>query len=129
MSSEENKAFIRHYFEALSVKDKPAAVVNRYVSDEELKHHIAQYEAAFPGYQLTAEEMIAEGDKVVVRSTFHGTHKGDLMGIPPTGKQVTMPLILIYRIVDDKIVQHWMQADSLGLLQQLGAIPAPTPTS
>jgi len=67
--------------------------------------------------------MIAEGDKVVVRSTFRGTHKGDLMGIPPTGKQVTMPLILIYRIADDKIVEHWMQADALGLLQQLGVIP------
>jgi predicted ester cyclase len=127
MSPEENKAFIRRYFEALSGKDKPAAVVNRYVSDEELKHHIALYEAAFPSYQLIAEDMIAEGDKVVVRSTFRGTHKGDLMGIPPTGKQATMPLILIYRIADDKIVEHWMQADALGLLQQLGAIPAPTP--
>ena len=123
MSPEENKAFIRRYFEALSGKDKPAAVVNRYVSDEELKHHIALYEAAFPSYQLIAEDMIAEGDKVVVRSTFRGTHKGDLMGIPPTGKQVTMPLILIYRIADDKIVEHWMQADALGLLQQLGVIP------
>ncbi len=129
MSPEENKAFIRRYFEALSGKDKPATVVNRYVSDEELKHHIALYEAAFPSYQLIAEDMIAEGDKVVVRSTFRGTHKGDLMGIPPTGKQVTMPLILIYRIADDKIVEHWMQADALGLLQQLGAIPAPTPAS
>ena len=129
MSPEENKAFIRRYFEALSGKDKPAAVVNRYVSDEELQHHIALYEAAFPNYQLIAEDMIAEGDKVVVRSTFRGTHKGDLMGIPPTGKQVTMPLMLIYRIADDKIVEHWMQADALGLLQQLGAIPAPTPAS
>ncbi len=129
MSPEANKAFIRRYFEALSGKDKPATVVNRYVSDEELKHHIALYEAAFPSYQLIAEDMIAEGDKVVVRSTFRGTHKGDLMGIPPTGKQVTMPLILIYRIADDKIVEHWMQADALGLLQQLGAIPAPTPAS
>ena len=67
--------------------------------------------------------MIAEGDKVVVRSTFRGTHKGDLMGIAPTGTQVTMPLILIYRIADDKIIEHWMQADALGLLQQLGVIP------
>jgi len=72
---------------------------------------------------LIAEDMIAEGDKVVLRSTFRGTHKGDLMGIAPTGKQVTMPLILIYRIADDKIVEHWMQADALGLLQQLGVIP------
>ena len=123
MSTEDNKAFIRHYFDAISGKDKAAEVVNRYVADEELKHHIDLYEAAFPHYQLLAEDMIAEGDKVVVRSTFRGTHNGDLMGIPPSGKQVTMPVMLIYRIADDKIVQHWMQADALGLLQQLGVIP------
>lgn len=126
MSPEENKDFIRRYFEAISGKDKPAAVVNGYVTDEELKRHIAQFDAAFPSYQLTAEDMITEGDKVVVRSTFRGTHNGDFMGIPPTGKQVTIPVFLIYRIADDKIAEHWMQADSLGLLQQLGAIPAPT---
>ena len=123
MSTEDNKTFIRRYFEAISGKDKATAVVHRYVTDEELKHHIALNEVAFPNYELIAEDMIAEGDKVVVRSTFRGTHKGDLMGIAPTGKQVTMPLILIYRIADDKIVEHWMQADALGMLQQLGVIP------
>jgi len=123
MSTENNKTLIRRYFEALSGKDKATAVVNRYVIDEELKHHIAFYEAAFPNYELIAEDLIAEGDKVVVRSTFRGTHKGDLMGIAPTGKQVAMPLILIYRIADDKIVEHWMQADALGMMQQLGVIP------
>jgi steroid delta-isomerase-like uncharacterized protein len=126
MSPEETKAFVRQYLEAISGKDKPAAVVNRYVTDEQLKHHIAQFEAAFPSYQLTADDMIAEGDKVVVRTTFRGTHNGDFMGIPPTGKQVTIPVMLIYLIADGKIAQHWMQADSLSLLQQLGAIPAPT---
>jgi len=123
MSTEDNKTFIRRYIEAISGKDKATAVVNRYVTDEELKHHIAFYEAAFPNYELIAEDMVAEGDKVVVRSTFRGTHKGDLMGIAPTGKQVTMPLILIYRLADDKIVEHWMQADALGMMQQLGVIP------
>ena len=123
MSTEDNKAFIRRYFEAISGTDKPAAVVNRYVTDEELKHHIAFYEAAFPNYELLAEDLIAEGDKVVVRSTFRGSHKGDLMGIAPTGKEVTMPVMLIYRIADNKIVEHWMQADALGLMQQLGVIP------
>ncbi len=122
MSTEDNKAFIRRYLEALS-KDRAAEVVNRYVTDEELKRVIARNEAAFPHYEMVAEDMIAEGDKVMVRATMHGTHKGDLMGIPPTGKQVTMPAIVIYRIADDKIVEHWIQADTLGLLQQLGAIP------
>lgn len=127
MSAEENKAFVHRYLEALSGKDKPASVVNEYVADTELEQHIALFEAAFPNYQLIADDMIAEGEKVAVRSTVHGTHNGDFMGIPPTGKHVTIPVFLIYRIADGKIVQHWMQADSLSLLQQLGAIPAPTP--
>ena len=123
MSTEDNKTFIRRYFEAISGKDKPSVVVNTYVTDEELQHHIALYEAAFPNYELLADDLIAEGDKVVVRSTFRGTHKGDLMGIAPTGKQVTVPVILIYRIADDKIAEHWMQVDALGMMQQLGVIP------
>ena len=126
MSPEENKTLIRHYFEAISGNDKPATLVNKYTTDEALKQHIALFEAAFPRYQLMVEDLIAEMDKVTVRSTFRGTHNGDFMGIPPTGKQATIPVFLIYRLVDDKIVEHWMQADSLGLLQQLGAIPAPT---
>ena len=126
MSPEENKTLIRRYFEAISGNDKPATLVNKYTTDEALKQHIALFEAAFPRYQLMVEDMIAEKDKVTVRSTFRGTHNGDFMGIPPTGKQATIPVFLIYRLVDDKIVEHWMQADSLGLLQQLGAIPAPT---
>ena len=95
MSTEDNKALIHRYFDAISGKDKPPEVVNSYATDEELKHHIALYEASFPHYQLIAEDMIAEGDKVVVRATFSGTHKGDLMGITPTGKQVTIPIMLI----------------------------------
>ncbi len=129
MSPEEIKAFIRHYFEALNVEGKSPDVLDRYVTDEELKQHIAPLDAAFPGYQLTTENMFADGDKVVVRATLHGTHNGPLMGIPPTGKQVTMPFIGIYRLAGGKIVQHWIQADMLGLLQQTGAFPSPPLTS
>ncbi len=126
MSIQENKAFIRRYFDALS-KDKSPATVNEYVadSDEELKQHIAFFEAAFPRYQLIADDMIAEGDQVTVRTTLKGTHEGDLMGIAPTGKQVTLPLILIYRIADGKIAEHWMGVDQMDLMQQLGVVPTP----
>jgi predicted ester cyclase len=124
MSPEETKAFIRRYFEALNVEGKSAAVLDRYITDEELKQHIAQFESVFPGYQLTAEDMIAEGDEVVVRAALHGTHNGTLMGTRPTGKQVTVPFIIIYRLASGKIAQHWMQADMVGLLQQIGALPA-----
>jgi predicted ester cyclase len=128
MSAQENKAFIRQYFDALN-KEKSAATVDQYVadSDEELKQHIAFFDVVFPNYQLVAEDMIAEGDKIVVRGVVRGTHKGDLMGIPPTGKQVEFPLMLIYRVAGGKIVEHWMVADQLSLMQQLGAIPEPEP--
>jgi steroid delta-isomerase-like uncharacterized protein len=126
MSTEESKAFIRRYFDAMG-KDKSVATMDEYIADadEELKQHVAAFEVAFPGYGIIVEDMIAEGDKVVVRGTMQGTHKGDLMGIPPTGKQVTMPVIIIYRIADGKIVEHWMLADQLGLMQQLGVSPPP----
>ena len=125
---ETNKALINSYLDAISGKDKPAATVDEYVadSDEELKQHIAFFEAGFPRYELIAEDMIAERDKVVVRITFRGTHKSELMDIPPTGKQVAMPLIITYRIADGKIVEHWMSADQLGFMQQLTAPPPGT---
>lgn len=123
MSVEENKALVRRYLGAISGKDKPATVVNQFVADadEALKQHIAFFEAAFPRYELIEDDMIAEKDQVVVRLTGHATHKGEFMGIPPTGKQVSFPGILIYRIADGKIVEHWMQVDAVSLMQQLGA--------
>jgi predicted ester cyclase len=120
--SAENKALIQRYFEALSGKDKPAEIVNIYVADEELKQHIEMFEAAFPRYQLIAEDMVAEDDKVAVRATFKGFHKGDLMGITPTGKETAISLMLFYRIANGKIAEHWMNADQLGLMQQLGVV-------
>ncbi|RQW09439.1 hypothetical protein EH222_03995 [candidate division KSB1 bacterium] len=115
------KAFVRGYFSAISGKAKPATLVNRYVadSDEELKQHIAFFEAAFPRYELTVDDIIEEGDKVAVRATFKGVHKGDLMGIAPTGQHVTLPLFLIYRVAKDKIVEHWMGVDQMELMKQL----------
>jgi predicted ester cyclase len=68
--------------------------------------------------------MVAEDDKVAVRATFRGTQKGEFFGIPATGKEVTVSLMLIYRIANGKIVEHWMNADQLSLMQQLEAIPA-----
>ncbi len=122
-TSAANKAFILRYFEALN-KDKSAATVDQFMTDEVLKQHIAMFETAFPGYQLKADEMIAEGNLVFVRTTFTGTHSGDLMGIAPTGKPVTISIALTYRIKNGKIVDHWMLADQLTMMQQIGVIPA-----
>jgi predicted ester cyclase len=126
MSAQDNKAFIRRSFEALG-KDKSPETVDKYIadSDQELKEHIAFFEAAFPGYQLSIDDLVAEGDKVSVRSTMTGTHEGELMGLAPTHTAVSIPIMLIYRIADDKIVAHWMVADQMSLMQQLGAIPTP----
>ena len=78
---------------------------------------------AFPDLHLTVEDMIAEGDKVVTRFTSRGTQTGAFMGIPPTGKQVTVSSIVIARIADGKIVEEWGLDDQMGMLQQLGVIP------
>ena len=120
------KTFIRTYLEALSGKDKPAAVIDEYVSDEALKAHIETAEAGFPRYEMPIEDMIAEDDKVMIRTRLIGTHAGEFMGIPATGKQVDVPGVVIYRIEDGKIAQHWIFLDNMTLMQQLGLAPEPT---
>ena len=83
------------------------------------------YLTAFPDLHFTVEDMIAEGDKVVTRLTIRGTQQGAFMGISPTGKQATVTAIDIHRFAGSKSVEHWLNMDTLGLLQQLGTIPAP----
>ena len=85
-----------------------------------MKQRIPGYEAAFPRYALDVEDLIAEADKVVLRFTFSATYGGGFMSIPATGQQVAVPGIIIYRIADGKIVEHWMLVDSAVLMQQLG---------
>jgi predicted ester cyclase len=126
MSTEANKAFVRSYLEALSGKDKPRALQDEYIadSDEELKEHIVFFEASFPRYALPIDDMIAEGDKVAVHTRFEGTHNGELLGIAPTGKDVSVPFIITYRLAGGKIAQHWMSFDRMALMEQLGVAPA-----
>jgi predicted ester cyclase len=81
--------------------------------------------AAFPGNQLALDDVVAEGEQVACRFTVQGVHRGDLQGIPPTGKDVRVDGITILRFAGGKCVERWNQADFLGLLHQLGAIPAP----
>lgn len=81
--------------------------------------------SAMPDVECEVHETIAQGDKVVGRWTMRGTQTGELNGIPPTGKQVTLSGITIYRIADGKVVEEFGEENALGLLQQLGAIPSP----
>lgn len=78
---------------------------------------------AFPDGRLTMLDQVAEDDKVVIRWSFTGTHKRELMGIAPAGKRVTFTGISIMRVADGKIVEAWEEGDSLGLMQQLGVVP------
>ena len=80
---------------------------------------------ASPTYDITVEDIVAEDDKVVKRWVFQGTHSGEFAGIPPTGKRVTMRGITLYRLAQGRVSEMYWNYDVFGLLQQLGAIPAP----
>jgi steroid delta-isomerase-like uncharacterized protein len=81
--------------------------------------------AAFHGLQVTVDDIMAVGDKVTARFTARGVHKGEFMGLPPTGKTITMTGIEIFRIKEGKIAELWGEANLIGLMQQLGILPVP----
>ena len=90
-----------------------------------LKQFLGMFRRAFPDAQFTVEDRVVEGDRIAVRWRMQGTHQGEFQGIPPTGKAVTVSGIAIHRFAGDQIQESWDSYDALGLLQQLGAIPAP----
>jgi predicted ester cyclase len=85
----------------------------------------APFSEAFPDLRLTIQDIAAEGNTVAARVAFHGTHRGELQGIPPTGKEVAFTSMEFNRVVGGKVEEHWVEIDLLGLMQQLGAVPAP----
>ena len=137
MSTEENKARARRWRELCDQRDPAAA---EYLAPDAVVHlpgapgplHREQvlglldrFYAAFPDLHHTVEDQVADGDTVVTRMTLRGTHQGEFQGIPPTGKPIVVSLIGIDRFENGKFAEQWSQLDTLGLLQQLGAIPAP----
>jgi predicted ester cyclase len=140
MSTEDNKAITRRMYEEIHNKANLAAadalIAANFVDHnapepgipggpEGVKQTFSIFHAAFPDFSTTVEDMIAEGDKVVARLTMRGAHKGELMGIAPTGKQVTIGVIDVVRITGGKIAERWGQEDMLGMMQQLGVVPTP----
>jgi len=91
---------------------------------EGAKQYVRLFLAAFPDLQVTTDDIVAEGDKVALRWSAHGTHEGRLMGIEPTGKAMTITGQAIYQIGAGKIKEDWINADALGMLQQLGVVPS-----
>jgi steroid delta-isomerase-like uncharacterized protein len=143
MSTEENKAIVRRWFEeVLSQGDMDAldsicaechpqfAVVRGVMAPAPLgmsglKSLITSLRSAFPDLEAAVEEQIAEGDKVVTRVTIRGTQRGEIFGMPPTGKSFTIPGVSIWEVRGNLLIQEWVSWDALGMMQQLGAIPAP----
>ena len=143
MTEEENKALNRRFVEEVINQGNTDAIdelIDPGVVDhaappgfptgrEGAKQFFAMMRSAFPDLHLTIEDMIAEGDKVVMRSTWSGTHQGEFMGVPATGRRVTVGGIDISRCADGRMVEHWEQFDALGLMQQLGVVPPPEQAS
>jgi steroid delta-isomerase-like uncharacterized protein len=136
--SERNKTIARKVFEDIQSQRKLALIDELMAGDyvghtppndihgpEGARQFEAMLHEAFPDYRVTVEDQIAEGDEVATRWTARGTHKGKFQGMPPTGKQITMSGITIFRIANGKLVEGWNKPDLLGMLQQLGAVPAP----
>ena len=136
MSTEENKALLRRLVDE-GLHKKNLGIMDELISPNFVNHsapagipptrdgyrqYVEMLLASFPDIYLDIEDLIAEGDKVVVRYTVRGTHRGSFMGLPPSGKQFSFTGIGIQRIVDGKFVDRWEQADTLSLLQQLGVI-------
>lgn len=120
----ENKEFIIRYFNALSGVIKTDELVEQFTTDEELKKHIAFFDAVFPKYELFADEMTAEDNRVVVRARCKGRHEGELNGIMPTYRNVDFPFAISYTIENGKITDHWLIADQVVLMEQLGVMNA-----
>ncbi len=119
-----NKEFIINYYNALSGVTKTRELMEKYITDEALIGHIEYFEIVFPNYEIFVDEMTAESNRVIVKARTKGTHLGEFAGIPPTYKTVDFPFVVCYEIENEKIVSHWMLADKMSLMEQLGVIPA-----
>ena len=140
MVTEQNKALIGRFVEELFNRGNMSLVNEIFAPDfveheqlppgipndrEGVKVLTSMLRSAFPDFKATIEDILAEGDKVVVRMTWSGTQKGEFMGMPATGKRMSIGVIDIIRVANGKLVEHWGQMDAMGMMQQLGAIPAP----
>ena len=144
MGPEKNKTLIRRYFAAIdeACTAGNADVVDEIQATDFVEHNpfpgipptregwkraFAEFVRGAPGHHVI-EDLVAEGDKVAGRVTAYGRHAGDLFGIPATGRDIRGTGLALWRIRDDRIVEHWHETDQVGLMQQLGVVPpASTP--
>jgi steroid delta-isomerase-like uncharacterized protein len=135
MTTMDNKLLAERVWEAIWHQGDLSQIDNLFTADfvrhdpgrelqgiEQNRQFIRSQRVAFPDAHFDVEDQIAEGDKVVVRYRFRGTHLGAFQGAPPTGKQITYTGVLIYRIANGKIAEQWTEFDFLGVLRQLGML-------
>lgn len=140
MSEEENLSLVKRWFEAVDTGDP--AVIDDFISPDYVDHNPPPFPGLEPGikgarqafdialiafsdFRHDIDSQLVDGDLVVTRTTGHGRHTGEFLGIAPTGKEVTMGGIAIHRVAKGKLVEHWGQVDALGLLAQLGVVSLP----
>jgi len=138
--SEANKALARRFYEEINKGN--LAIIDELVADNLVEHEeipgveptkagVRQWmtlvRVAFPDFRMVQEDMVAEGDKVFIRARMTGTHKGEFMGIPATGKQIDVPFADIVRVAGGQAVEHWGITDTGAMLQQLGVAEPPAP--
>jgi steroid delta-isomerase-like uncharacterized protein len=138
MSTEENKAVFRRYVEEVGNEgnlELADDIFDRYLAHqpdgsvlergpEDVKRFMGEFQKAFPDFRSEIEDQIAEGDKVVTRWRMRGTHRGEFRGIAPTGNELDITGIGIFRFSRGKVVESWDNFDQLGMMRQLGVIPS-----
>jgi steroid delta-isomerase-like uncharacterized protein len=140
LSTATHKAIVRRYIEQV-INEQRLDLAEEFLAEnielhgsgippgrKMVKQWLAMFATAFPDGYTTIEDMVAEEEKVIARTTFNGTHKAEMQGIPATGKTVNMPGIIIFRMDNGKIAEGWLVNDNLSLMQQLGVIPGPQAT-
>ncbi len=126
-----NKEFIIEYINSVSGKVKTREMLEKYNADPGLVENILFFDSVFPAYDVRIDEVLAEGDRVMVRARLHGWHKGEFLGIAPTFKEIEVPYVVGYEIQGRKVVHSWLISDNLALLEQLGVrgVPSENPTN
>jgi steroid delta-isomerase-like uncharacterized protein len=134
------KALITRFFEGVNAND--LSVIDELLADDFVEHEefpgtspdkagvtqfFTMFRAAFPDFRMEPVQVLADGDLLCVRSITTGTHEGELLGIPATGKRIEVPGYDLVRFRDDQVIEHWGLLDALKMMQQLGAIPAEAP--
>ncbi len=117
-----NRELVIRYFNAISGEVKTDALLREYTTDEKLIEHIIFFEGTFPKYELFIDEMVAEDNKILVRGRCTGIHLGEFNGVPPTNKEMDLPFVIRYTISNGIIEDHWLIADQMILMKQLGII-------